>query len=136
MPEGPNPGPARRGRRSPAIQAEIEAPRPLDEDTTLLAEVDDEQGDTYFAEGALDPGDVVAAKVVHQVSFDGGDPSWITYGVQSHVRPGESDEDAFERIVRHVNDGAADMIVDAGKSIENVRDVLDARPAGVARRRR
>lgn len=136
MPEGPTPGPARRGRRNPAVKAEIEQARPLDDETELLGEVDEERNDVYYAEGALDPGDVIAAKVVHQVSFEGGEPSWITYGVQSHVRPGESDEDAFNRVVTHVNDASIDQIADAGEAIEKLRDAMDARPARQARRAR
>ena len=70
----------------------------------------------------LDPGDRVEAKVTiapqlgaHKLN------SWITYGMQTSVRPGESEEDTFARAAEVV----INRVLDLGTATENTIDNMD-----------
>lgn len=121
--EGPNPGPARRGRRDPQIaQAiELEAAQP-DED--FLSE----PGDSSQDEILVLPGDVIAVKVVHEVNILGKD-SWITFGMQTRVMDGETEPEVFERVASVVNTRVLDVAEDAYRRIEALQVEHDAQLA-------
>lgn len=122
MPEGPNPGPSRRGRRDPQLAAALDV---VMEDGDLIEETGEEGPDE---EVLLLPGDVIAMKVTHQVTFDGHD-SWIAYGVQSRVQDGESEEEAFGRVNLVVNTRVLDAAADAYEKVSEMNAQLNGNRA-------
>lgn len=138
MPEGPNPGPARRGRKDPNLALELEAnePEAFIEDADFLTEAGDigEQDEILVL-----PGDVIAAKVVHQVSILGKD-SWITFGLQTRVMDGEDEADVFERVGSVVNTRVLDLAEDAYQRIAAAQaerdEQLQQQPSGRIQPRR
>jgi hypothetical protein len=77
-----------RGRRSPELTTMLDADG-LGDDAT------EGQGDT--SEYALIEGDVVMAKITQATVTALGD-AWITYGAQTRVLNGETEEEAFARL--------------------------------------
>lgn len=67
------------------------------------------------------PGDVVYARVHHPVRFD-DDPSNFTYGVAARVQPGETEDDAFERIEPIVNTRALQLAQRAYEPVMKFKD--------------
>lgn len=108
MPEGPQDGPARRGRRQPQIAEAI-----ANDDGSLL----DDAGEQSVETPALFAGDVIACKASHSIEIDGRE-SWFTYGIQTHVGVGEDEFDAFERAVGIVNTRVLQMAEDAYQRIQ------------------
>lgn len=114
--EGFDPGqPQRRGRRDPELAARL-ALDPTGDDAFVDA---GEEGPEGGNEMVID-GDVVVAKVTHSVEFD-GQPSWFTYGLQSRVLPGETEEDTFVRVATVVNTRVLDLAADAEDRIAALR---------------
>jgi hypothetical protein len=70
------------------------------------------------------PGDVVYARVHHPVRFD-DDPSNFTYGVAARVQPGESEDDAFERIEPIVNTRALQLAQRAAGPVSAFKDAVN-----------
>lgn len=113
MTEGPTPGPARRGRRDPELEQALVA-----EEEFFLG--DNGDTDAENTDLLLMPGDVIAAKVTHTIEFD-GQPSWFTYGIQTHVQAGEDEEEAFIRAASIVNNRVLDLAFDAQERVEAAR---------------
>lgn len=105
--------PPRRRRPPPAaLPPQDEAPRDLVEE--------DQEGqtpDTYF----VVEGDVVMAKVVHTLDIDGQE-SWVTYGLQTRVLEGESEEDVFVRTSSIVNTRVLDLAEDAALRVAEIAE--------------
>lgn len=62
--------------------------------------------------------DQVDIAVTHEIVID-GEKSWIKYGVISKVEPGESLEEARERVAAEVNSGVMRTIE---QTVETVRE--------------
>lgn len=120
MPEGPNPGPARRGRRDPQI---AEAIQQIPHDEGLMQEAGDAQPEGMVG---LFADDIVVAKVVHTVQFDGQD-SWFTYGLSTRVQPGETEEEVYDRVSEIVNTRVLYMAAEAEDMINEMRDGVYSR---------
>lgn len=56
-------------------------------------------------ESLLDPGDPVTISISHQLRIN-GDDSWVKVEATSKVRPGESADDTYNRVLQFV-DGKA-----------------------------
>jgi hypothetical protein len=80
------------------------------------------------------PGDVVAAKVVHEVNILGKD-SWITFGLQTRVMEDESEEEVFARVASVVNTRVLDLAEDAYRRVEKLQEEHDAAEAARPRAR-
>ena len=104
----PSNPPARRGRRDQNIANAMIADQPAPQ----FVEGDPDNGEVQM----LLHGDTVMAKVTHTVPFDGKD-SWFTYGVQTHIQAGESEEDAFIRVATVVNQRVLDMAANAEDAV-------------------
>lgn len=50
-------------------------------------------------------GDQITCDITHEILI-AGDRSWVKYGAQSRVRPGETTETAQNRVTKHVDEGA------------------------------
>ena len=117
MTEGPTQGPtARRGRRQPAITAAMEQ-------ETMLDDVADQP---MGEQPMVFPGDIIAVKVTAQIEA-GGQDSWFTYGLQSHIQPDESEEEAFLRAASVVNTRVIDLAYDAEERITQARQDFNSR---------
>jgi hypothetical protein len=110
---GAAPGPNRRRRQPPA------SPPPQDEAPAdlLVEERESQTPDTYF----VVEGDVVMAKVVHTLDIDGQE-SWVTYGLQTRVLEGESEEDVFVRTSSIVNTRVLDLAEDAALRVAEIAE--------------
>lgn len=62
-----------------------------------------------IAAGALDPGDKLTVGLTHQIQIK-GDNSWIKYEAIITVRDGETDEQAKQRVIGHVNSAVIDTV--------------------------
>lgn len=110
MPEGFDPAeaPVRRGRKDPQLALALEADNHLDD-------AGDTSEQSYIG---LLPGDIVAAKVTHTFTRDDGQDSWFSYGVQSRVMQGETEEDTFVRVASIANERVLDLADDAENRIQ------------------
>lgn len=114
MPEGFDPAdaPVARGRRDPQIAMALEAQNHLGD-----ADAGDTDDQTFIG---LAPGDIVAAKVTHAVTRKDGGDSWFSYGVQTRVLDGESEEETFVRATTVVNERVLDLADDAEQRIDQI----------------
>lgn len=94
----------------------------IDIDLGELTQFEDEQLDEYQL---LGEGDIVYARVHHPVRFD-DDPSNFTYGVASRVKPGESEDEAFERVAVIVNTRALNLAQAAMGPVMRFKDDVAA----------
>lgn len=61
----------------------------------------------------LMPGDNVAYQVTHQVNYDNGETMWVKVGTSTTKTPGETDQEAADRVVTFVHATAEQAIKDA-----------------------
>ena len=103
MPEGfeVDQVPTRRGRKDPELQQRLLNDNPLDDQ----GDDQDETGSVVY-EG-LSQGAMLISKFTRELEIPGGhgERIWSTYGATDHVLPGESTDDAYERLVRHTVQG-------------------------------
>lgn len=115
-----NQGTARRGRRDPSLTSMLDA-----ED---LAGDHEDQDPTEYT---LVAGDIVMAKVTLAGPTALGD-GWYTYGVQTRVVDGETEDQTFERVAAITNSRVIDLAEDA---FHRVEDVVEAQREAVRSRR-
>lgn len=101
----PNDIPVVRGRRDPELASRLEAET-----------IADDPGEAEQSWMGLMEGDSIIAKVSLSAPTALGE-AWFTYGSTTHVMPGESEQDAFERLADVVNTRVIDL---ASDSIERV----------------
>ncbi len=77
-----------RGRRTPELQSMLDAAGMADDET---------EGQADTSEYALIEGDVIMAKIT-QATVTGLGDAWVTYGAQTRVLQGETEEGAFARL--------------------------------------
>lgn len=93
---------ARRGRRSTELEQTLEA--------------EDEEYAVHDV-GLLSEGDTIIGRITLQHNTAVGD-GWFTYGAQTRVRPGESDEEAGARVAAFVTDNTYELIHTVTEQIE------------------
>lgn len=122
VPEGPQPGPSRRGRKDPDLAQRLM----LDEDTELLADAGEDQSQEVTL---LDAGDLVMARFSqeHKFSTDGHE-AWFGLGTVTHVREGEDIEEALFRAATFVHDGVGLMIDRAEDAAHAAAEARRTRP--------
>lgn len=79
---------APRGRRSPEIQSQLDADLSLDDEQDGISDPEEYQ---------LLDGDSLMSKITLATNTGLGD-AWVTFGVQTRVMQGESEEQAFTRL--------------------------------------
>lgn len=99
MPGGHDPG-AARGRRDPSLQSILDAEQLMDDETEQVSDPE---------EYVLLDGDAIMSKVTLATTTALGD-AWITYGVQTRVMQGESEEHAFNRLATITTNRAIDEV--------------------------
>jgi len=65
---------------------------------------------------ALDEGDTIAVTVTHQINIQ-GDNSWVKYEATSKVRPGETTDEADERLLTHVSTTSVKLAARAAQQV-------------------
>lgn len=81
-------GTAARGRRNPELRSQLEAETMLDDETEGVYEPEEYQ---------LLDGDALMSKITLATTTSLGD-AWVTFGVQTRVMQGETEEQAFTRL--------------------------------------
>ena len=124
--------PPRRGSRDPELA------RAMSRENVVVQVDDDALGDDAnpaieLSYPALLEGDVVVAKVTTEIVV-GEDRAWVSYGVQSSVQTGESEEDAFMRIGSVVNTRVIDQASDFAERVTELQGPPP--PRGQIQRRR
>lgn len=66
----------------------------------------------------LDPGDKLSVSITHQIQIK-GDNSWIKYEAIVTVREGETDDDAKNRVIGHVNTAVIDTVDQVVETVTN-----------------
>lgn len=119
MAEGfdPTTAPVARGRRDPELEIALQAEQDLD---------DAGEGAEQDLLGLL-PGDGVIAKVTLAVQTPMGD-GWYTYGIQTRVADGESEEDTFIRTMEVVNGRVLHLAQDGFDKIATLQSEIEAKP--------
>lgn len=110
MPEGPNPGPARRGKKDPALAQRLM----LDESTELLSDAHENVSDEITL---LDEGDTVMARYSQEHRLADGSEAWFSSGVVTRVRTDEDDDDVYDRASTFVYGAVHAQINQAEESI-------------------
>jgi hypothetical protein len=105
---------ATRGRRRPELTTMLDAEGLGDDET-------EGQGDS--SEYLLLEGDVIMAKITQATVTALGD-AWVTYGAQTRVLPGESEESAFTRLASVTTARELELI---GEHEQRVYDEVEAR---------
>lgn len=100
--------PVRRGRRDPQLQTMLDG-----EDLTQ------DHADQDMTEYGLVAGDIILAKVTLAGPTELGD-GWYTYGVQSRLVDGETEEQAFERVASITNGRVIDLAEDAFNRVHDL----------------
>jgi hypothetical protein len=99
---------APRGRRTPELQSMLDAAG-MSEDET--------EGEQDTSEYALIEGDVIMAKITQATVTALGD-AWVTYGAQTRVLAGETEESAFARLGSVSTARVLDMIAEHEARVE------------------
>lgn len=116
MADGPQDPAARatRGRRRPELLEQTEVPEmPMDGEGNMT-EADGEFQPEELP--ALFPGDIIMARASVQLPVAGAE-SWFSYGVQSRLQPGETEEESFWRLGSVVNTRVLDLAAAAETEI-------------------
>lgn len=108
-PEGfdPSDPPVARGRRNSELAARL-----LEEDDTFADAGSSGEANDYV----LLPGDTLMAKVTLTGSTELGE-AWFTFGAQTRLLDGESEEDAFTRLASVTNTRVLDLAADASERV-------------------
>jgi hypothetical protein len=109
--------PVARGRRDPELEIALQAEQDLN----------DAGEDTEQDIVGLLPGDGIIAKVTLAVQTPMGD-GWYTYGIQTRVADGESEEDTFIRTMDVVNNRVLNLAQDGFNKIETLQADLAEAP--------
>ncbi len=122
MPEGPQPGPARRGRKDPDLASRLM----LDEDTELMQDAGEPESQEI---ALLDAGDLVMARYSkeHKFSTDGTE-AWFGLGVVTRRRDDEEAEETFLRAATFVHDGVNVLIEQAEDAAHQAAEARRTRP--------
>lgn len=93
MPTDQGHGPARRGRKDPALLEEIG----MDMNEAAAAEGEDQPVDVFLVDG-----DIVTCKITREVEIVPKHSDFYSYGITTRAQPGESEEDVFLRLANPV----------------------------------
>lgn len=107
MPDVHDRGPARRGRRDPELAEQL-AQLPLDPNDLRDEGDDDSQPQFVF------DGDIITAKITHEVEIVPKHSSFFSYGMTTRVQPGETEEDVFVRVANTVHERVG-LLVEAAE---------------------
>lgn len=94
-------GTVARGRRSPQLQSQLDADLSLQDETDGVDEPEEYQ---------LLDGDSLMSKITLGPEASGINDAWVTYGVQTRVVAGETEEAAFTRLATITTNRAIDQM--------------------------
>ena len=107
MTEGPAPGAPKRGRRNPAISAELLAAQMEEEMANDAGEPVNDAGFTFQRTGRT-----VMAKTTSPLKVDGGEAHWFSFGMTDQVGPDDDLEAVFDELRSITNSAVIGMAAD------------------------
>lgn len=129
MPDPHDRGPARRGRRNPDLaeqMAQLQSENMTVDGLPIDMELGEDQ-ETPEPQYVFE-GDVVTAKVTHEVEIVPRHTSFFSYGVTTRVQPGESEEDVFVRVANTVHERVGQLVEAAEQAYAEEIEARNSRP--------